>query len=700
MRLCGIIAIFAMVFPGLVFADATEEKEEKPAKMQVRGYGILGNLALKRALDLIVDAEEEPQFFTATQIEDGALLLLAQVREDGYLRPVIETTLTLENGETETFRWEENGFTVLPRPLKVRRAVFRIQKGNQYYYETLDFQGLTVLTEEEASDYFIATGFLIETRKARIFTPDRLNRGIGSLREILMGKGYEGAEVYAADVVRDDETGGVSVRIGVEEGPISLVRSARAIIDRDGGEMLRDLTIEGEEPFSRSWVQDRAQQLRAEFYEEGYPDVKVTSQVEHRDKEGDTVWIDYLFRVEPGPYVELGEVVFEGIDKTKESVLRRRVDLDTGEALDRGKVDAGRSRISRLGIFEKVNVEFEDVSEGVRNVIYVVEEGKELDVNLLLGYGSYEMVRAGIELEQYNIFGRAHRSRLLLTQSMRSSGINYRYTVPELFGEDIHGFGTFFGLRREEKDFDRREFGASVGAQTYFYRADIDAGLRYTYQLLESRAGLESGPDGLDRAFVSAIDLTLQRDRRDNPIYPEKGYHVRTMLEVASDALGGEVEYQRFEISGSYHHHFGRGFYVHVGLQHGILTTTGTVADQIPINRRFFMGGESTVRGYLEGEASPRNEDDKLVGSETFALLNIELEQALTQRWSVVLFSDSIGFSRRIDDYPFDESLFSVGLGIRYKTLIGPLRLEYGRNINPRERDPSGALHFSIGFPF
>ncbi|HLS27930.1 MAG TPA: hypothetical protein VK041_04720, partial [Opitutales bacterium] len=152
MRLCGIIAIFAMVFPGLVFADATEEKEEKPAKMQVRGYGILGNLALKRALDLIVDAEEEPQFFTATQIEDGALLLLAQVREDGYLRPVIETTLTLENGETETFRWEENGFTVLPRPLKVRRAVFRIQKGNQYYYETLDFQGLTVLTEEEASD--------------------------------------------------------------------------------------------------------------------------------------------------------------------------------------------------------------------------------------------------------------------------------------------------------------------------------------------------------------------------------------------------------------------------------------------------------------------------------------------------------------------------------------------------------------------
>src|SRR5690606_12018748 len=119
------------------------------------------------------------------------------------------------------------------------------------------------------------------------------------------------------------------------------------------------------------------------------------------------------------------------------------------------------------------------------------------------------------------------------------------------------------------------------------------------------------------------------------------------------------------------------------------LNTFGEVAREVPITRRFLTGGENSVRGYLEGEASPRNENGELVGSETYTLVNLELEQALTQRWSVVVFGDWVGFARRFDDYPIDESLYSIGLGIRYKTLIGPIRLEYGHNVNPREDDPS-----------
>jgi outer membrane translocation and assembly module TamA len=53
-----------------------------------------------------------------------------------------------------------------------------------------------------------------------------------------------------------------------------------------------------------------------------------------------------------------------------------------------------------------------------------------------------------------------------------------------------------------------------------------------------------------------------------------------------------------------------------------------------------------------------------------------------------------------IDNFPFDEVLWSAGLGLRWNTLIGPVRLEYGHNLTPREQDPSGTLHFSIGYPF
>jgi outer membrane translocation and assembly module TamA len=81
-------------------------------------------------------------------------------------------------------------------------------------------------------------------------------------------------------------------------------------------------------------------------------------------------------------------------------------------------------------------------------------------------------------------------------------------------------------------------------------------------------------------------------------------------------------------------------------------------------------------------------------------LLNVDLEQALTPKWSAVLFFDALGTAVNLEDYPSSEELYTLGLGVRYQTIIGPLRVEYGRNLNPRPTDPSGSLLFSLGFPF
>lgn len=685
--------------PASARQEAGGDSEEE-AEMRVRGYGFFGNRSLMRTLEMIRDPDAPPAYFTATQIEDSALLLLAQLQQDGHLRPEVEAKITLADEETLTAVWDQGLLTELPRPMRAAEVRFQVRPGLLYHYESVELEGLTVIEEEEAKNFFVATGFLIETRRARVFTPSGLEGGLSNLREVLVREGYEAARVVASAVERDDETGEVSVRITVTEGPQSIIRRARAVIDKEGEREEREVEVPENQPFSRIWMQDRAQSFRADFFGQGFPDTEVETRVEKRTRQEDRVLVDVLFKVETGPYVEVGELVFRGHERTQESVMRRRVDLEAGEPLNRVKIDEGRFRLSRLGIFEWVDVEFEEVDEHTRDVVFTVEEGGEIDVNLLVGYGSYEMLRVGLEVEQYNLFGRAHRARLRLLQSLRSSSINYRYMVPELFGEDIHGFGSAFALRREERDFDRREFGTTVGLQTLFYRVDLDAGLRYNFQLLESRAGVVSGPDGLDRAFVGSVDLTLQRDLRDNPIYPESGHNSLVQLEGAADWLGGEVEYQRAEIGASYHRDIGGGRFIHTALKHGILHTFGEVSEQVPINRRFFMGGEASVRGFIEGEASPRNELGQLVGSETYLLFNLELEQALTERWAVVVFSDSIGFARRVGEYPFDEELYSVGLGIRYKTFIGPIRLEYGHNLNPRPDDPRGAFHLSIGFPF
>ena len=136
-----------------------------------------------------------------------------------------------------------------------------------------------------------------------------------------------------------------------------------------------------------------------------------------------------------------------------------------------------------------------------------------------------------------------------------------------------------------------------------------------------------------------------------------------------------------------------------MGLLHSVVSSPDRTT-LLPFNKRFFPGGENSVRGYQRGGASPLDAAGDQLGAESALQWNLELEQRLTRSISIVGFVDGVGITPVIESYPFDEVLWSVGGGIRWNTLIGPVRLEYGHNLNPRAPDPEGTLHFSIGFPF
>jgi outer membrane protein assembly factor BamA len=341
------------------------------------------------------------------------------------------------------------------------------------------------------------------------------------------------------------------------------------------------------------------------------------------------------------------------------------------------------------------------VDEQTRDVLYEVKEGKQFDVSLLFGYGSYELLRGGFEIEQNDIWGRAHHARLKVIQSFKASSADFLYTMPEFIGKDLDIFFNASGLRREEVSFTREEYGGGVGAHKFFKPIETDISVRYNYQILNA-VDLPGNfaPEGVTNSDVGAIITEIKHDRRDNPLYPHHGYKVFATFELASEYLAGNVNYQRTDFSASWHKSIGGGRLVSLGVSHGAVLTVGSTSEDLPFNRRFFPGGQNSIRGYPEGEASPRDENGKIVGAETYSLGTAEFEQALTPKWSVVFFSDSLGYARQISNYPFETGLFSVGGGLRWRTIIGPVRVEYGYNLNPRKGDPSGTLQFSLGFPF
>ena len=674
----------------------------KHAKLQVSGHGFLRDRQLRKVLQVLLLSGKKPEFYDANFVEDAALVLVSTVRRDGYLAPSLTAQLTLEDGRQLGYTWDEEMENPLPRPLRIRKIHFKIRKGVMYHLEELKIEGLTAIPEKKARAFFVETGLLLPLKRYRNYTPEKLRRGLSSLTDTLERQGYEQAAATISRLVRNDKTGAVKVQVQVQQGSKTLVRTVREEFFFKGESTPREVrTVFPGKPYSRIWQQDFTQALKTNDYHHGYPDATVEVRTLKREPAGAAVELDLLMEVRGGEQITLGKVKFEGEKRTKPSLLRERVQLKEGGLLDRIKVEQGRYRVAQLGVFDTVELSYETENENTRDVTYRVKEDKETDFSLLFGYGSYELLRGGVEVERRNIFGLAQHARLKVVQSFKASSGEFVYNIPELVGRDVDVFLNGTALRRQEVSFLRLEYGGGAGAHKYFKDIATDLSVRYNYQILNAEQvnGFVATEGALNPA-VGAFITDLRHDRRDSPLYPHHGYKIFSNLESATRYLGGDVDYERLDLSMSYHQALGGGRWLHFGLSHGAAFAMGSSSNNLPFTRRFFPGGENSIRGFQEGRASPRDAQGRYLGAETYILGTVEFEQALTPKWSLVLFTDSLGEARQIQHYPGDTALYSVGAGFSWHTLLGPIRLEYGHNLNRRSGDSAGTLHFSLGFPF
>jgi len=695
-----------------VAAGASSSRKER-ASLKVSGLGFWSNREMQATLERLLGEERGP-VLDGNAIEDAVFLLLSSLEERGFLSPTIRVQWTDSSGRTGEAVFDSTLTTQLPRPLFASRVEFEVGRGVRSVVsgvEVVPAEGAAIsgtgeawkggMSDSEVREFFLPRVFGWGGQSERAYSPARLRRAAGNLLEEFRIRGYPDAAVTAKSVPSEMPNGGVNVIVALLSGPLWEVTT---------------LVVEGLEatpvsfdpgpwtgvPWTSLWQQDVAEQIRRACYAAGYPDVRVGFERTVLGGRDGRRSVGLLARVNPGKAVHIGAIRFEGNVVTDEGVLRRRVRLASGGALNPIGVEQARERIGRLGVFSSVTARTEEVGGAERDLVFSVRELPRWEASLLAGYGSYEQLRAGLEWRQTNLFRRAHQGRLLLVQSIKSSHADYLYSVPELFGETVDGTVRLFGLRREEEAFEREEYGANLALRRRFGRRGLEGRLGYTYQVLSNRDN-ELTTRRIDDALVKvgSVDAGLTWERRDNPLRPRRGYRAFVQAETASQGLGGEVDYQVFEIGSSYHTSAGHGRWIHLGLSHGVITTFGAANDrELPVNKRFFPGGENSIRGFQKGQAAPRGVDGRFVGAKSQLTFNFELEQALTTNFSVIGIFDGVGIAAELADYPFEDRLFSAGIGLRYQTIVGPVRVEYGHNLNPRPDDPRGTLQIAVGFPF
>lgn len=204
---------------------AAESPTNEPARVKVSGFGPLGNREMGRLLRNFQLDGKMPVVIDRTFVEDAALVLLARAHDDGYLRANLEGEFTMTDGSRQNLAWTNALEIVLPRDFAARQARFRLQHGVRFYYRAIEFNGVTAFSQREATSYFVSGDTLLQLRGNRVFSPAALRSSLAALREAYARAGYQEAVVSTNQVTETESTGAVRVKVAVQEGRPTIVRS-------------------------------------------------------------------------------------------------------------------------------------------------------------------------------------------------------------------------------------------------------------------------------------------------------------------------------------------------------------------------------------------------------------------------------------------------------------------------------------------
>jgi outer membrane protein insertion porin family len=494
------------------------------------------------------------------------------------------------------------------------------------------------------------------------------------------------------------------------------------------------------EPYSESGVASDRNNILALYYNEGFPEAAFHEEVIAGSS---PIEVSLVYHVTEGKQVNVAKVLLTGYQFTRPGIIRRQVAVHADGPLREGDVAKTQRQLYNLGVFSRVQIapQNPDGTDPEKSVVVDMEEGPRYTIGYGFGFevqrisgGSNnpngttigESPRGIFEIARNNMFGRAQT----LSFRARVSSLEYRvgldYTADN-FLADRHFSLQLLGFADKTQDVDtftstRFEGGLQVVEKLtpsssvvyrYFYRRVKASNLVSTIN--EEQIPLLSQP-----TLVSGFGVTYARDRRDNPGDATRGTFNTVDVSDAIESIGSSANFFRGYFQNSSFHSFGRAFVFARSVRFGVEVPYGNTVEGnsapfnpaqctapppdftpsvIPLPERFFAGGGTSLRGFGLNQAGPRDPCTGFpVGGLALLVFNQELRFPMRlpivgNRLGGTLFYDGGNVYSDINHISFawkspsitDLSYFShtVGFGLRYPTPIGPVRVDFGYQLNP-----------------
>jgi outer membrane protein assembly complex protein YaeT len=582
--------------------------------------------------------------------------------------------------------------------IRGKKVVIKIKEGPRSLLREIHFTGNQAVPSATLYDYMIgATPEHLAKHPGQFpYTAAEIGAGADRVRGLYLSMGYLKATVEPADVELSKDGTRADVTIRIVEGPRYMIGEVRFTGDKlyPREQLVAALLEKVDGPFAPGIATVMARNLQSFYKAHGYYQSEVTATADPELAIGGRVPI--TFAVTPKQLFRFGWATVKNETtrpRLRADFLPKRFAHLHGESYDPDKLDETFREMLRTGLFENLRIALTPVNGDELQLDLVATEAKAKEIGFTIGAGSYEGVSIGIRLGDRNIFGSGRPLTFSAEYSQRGLKGELLYLDPWLFDTRFALRSRLYSEARDEDGYSKNALGA---------RLDLS---RKAMRHLELGAFVEGAKIKVTDATIdptllgpldyqlATIGVTQTTDFRNDPINPARGFVFTTSFEFST--IDSEPAFTRSIARFSYYLPVGKSLLA-FGARVGYIAP---ILDDLPIDVRFFNGGGTTVRSFGERELGPKDSGGNPLGGDVYTVFNAEYTFPVTGGLQGAVFVDAGNLKN--DDVPgTDEMRYAVGLGIRYALPIGPLRLDYGVNPNPRANEDFGAFHFSFGFAF
>jgi outer membrane protein assembly complex protein YaeT len=688
---------------------AVVKEQEKRAKqtsiIEFRGQQAFDEKELRTALKEEITTIEDFGLSPA-RADDLAFFLEVFYRKHGYAK--VNVHYVIESGS---------------------RLRLDITEGPRFMLRTVIFDGNAREPADKLFEYMVGpTRERYSKLEKRLpFVAADMEEGAHLVDRFYIADGFLDAVVDPPRYNFQEQSSDVDVVVPVHEGRQyffgSVSFSGQTVY---GAEALRGQIVDLlQRPYTEVRVADIPRRLQAYFKARGYYDIKVEASGAPEEAVNDRVSVEIT--ISPGPVYHFDGVTVNGLTRLHPSFVTKRFARLNGKTYSPDVLDERFRTLMKTGQFNLLQIKPVPVDGNLLRLDISAEEAKSKEFGFWVGYDTYEGALAGVQVGDRDLFGYGRPVTASIEVSQRSYKGEILYQDPFFLDTDFVFTARAAALTFDYDGYTKFELGGRFELSrkiTKYDEAALTLSVRHV-KITDSQIKPEFllGPSGY---LVNTIGLTNTLDVRESPYVNPRGFLIGNTVEVASSALGSDIEFIRGTMRVGYYLPFGPkpltpgvvvdestgtpfqrwfrqssiAFGARAGIIHSLTTSGSAEATAIPIDERFFNGGATTVRSFGERDLGPHDNHGHPVGGEFFTVFNVEYTFPIFGELQGVIFTDAGNLLPTSEDIGLSDMRYAIGAGLRYKLPVGPIRLDYGINPDPHPDEGFGAFHFSFGFAF